>query len=216
MLTYAVIPTRDREDMLADCIWSLRDQVDKIILINTRLDGKSVWSIDPKIIEIWDTVPNISRWWNYGIDLAYEQSGFEREWNVLVVNDDIIAPPNLVQSLSTAMRQTTAVLASPNMSNGEYYFHGPDAPMQIDTRVTGYAFMLRGEADMRVDEDLEWWWSDTDLEMRARNNGGVVLVPGCRVVHRDPNGYTERDPYFNRQAGLDRETFIGKWGSAPW
>lgn len=203
--------------MLKQCIDSLRHQVAKIILINTRPDGEPVWPLtDGQVIQLRDSVPNISRWWNLGIEEAYEESGFASEWNVLVVNDDVIAPPNLVSTLNDAMRQTTAVLASPNMSDNRYYFLDSTSWMEPVSRVTGYAFMLRGEADMRIDESLAWWWSDTDLDMRARQNGGAVSVPGCRVEHLDPNGYTERDPFLGEQAGRDRETFISKWGSAPW
>lgn len=203
--------------MLANCITSLRGQVAKIIVINTRPDGDSVGYKAEDVIEVWDSkTPNISRWWNTGIELAYQEAEQESEWNVLVVNDDVIVPSNLVDALSASMRQTTAVLASPNMYDNQPYFHGSDSHMAMNTRLTGYTFMLRGESDLRIDETLAWWWSDTDLEMRARQEGGVVLVPGCSVTHLDPNGYTDRDPYLSAQAGRDRETFIRKWGSAPW
>lgn len=222
MKTYAVIPTKDREEMLSTCIQSLRRQVEKIVVVNTNPEGEQVWwEEDEQVIEVPCYVsptnpPNISYWWNLGMDCADVLAAYEDEWNVLVVNDDIIAPENLVAQLSNVMRATTAVLASPDMNGNRYMFHDENSPMTIENRVTGYAWMLRGEHGMRIDEDLKWWWSDTDLEMRARREGGVVLVPGCQVRHLDPNGYTERVPELSRQAGLDRETYIRKWGSAPW
>lgn len=207
--------------MLANCIESLRGQVEKVVVVNTSPKGGQVWWGDEFVVEIPCYVsptnpPNISYWWNLGMDCADVLAEGANEWNVLVVNDDIIAPTNLAQQLSDVMRASSAVLASPDMHGHRYLFQDENSPMAIDTRLTGFAWMLRGERGIRVDESLKWWWSDTDLEMRARREGGVVLVPGCQVQHLDPNGYTERVPELSYQAGLDRETYIGKWGPAPW
>lgn len=207
--------------MLARCIESLRPQVERIVVVNTRPDGERVWPEEEQVIEIPCFVsesnpPNISYWWNLGMDIAQVLAEEGGEWNVLIVNDDVVAPANLVERLSTEMRSTSAVLASPNMYDDTLQFHGPESPMELRYRITGYAFMLRAETGIRIDETMAWWWSDTDLEMRARREGGAVLVPGCVVTHLDPNGFTERDPVLNRQAGIDRETFVRKWGSAPW
>ena len=54
--------------------------------------------------------PNISRLWNLGIDQAArvaQVKGWDA-WNVLVVNDDIVACDLLAETLSAAMRATTA------------------------------------------------------------------------------------------------------------
>lgn len=208
--------------MLSGCIESLRSQVDKIAVINTRPDGQRVWSEnDEQVVEVPCYVsptnpPNISYWWNLGIDVV-EAFVTDHQWNILVVNDDVIAPPHLVERLNLEMRNTTAVLASPHMYRpSRYYFHDETSPMTLMNRIAGYTFMLRGEHGIRVDESMAWWWSDTDLEMRARREGGVVIVPNCQVKHLDPNGFTQRDPNLGRQALIDRDTFIRKWGNAPW
>lgn len=219
--TFAVIPTKDRTAMLRTCIESLRDQVEKIVIINTHPEGVQAWPEEDKVVEIpcyvsEDNPPNISYWWNLGMDCVDVLAEDLDEWNILVVNDDLIAFSGLVEKLSTAMRDTTAVLASPNQSGESLIFQGEDSLMDYDTRLTGYIYMLRGERHIRIDESLKWWWSDTDLDYRARKLGGAVKVPHCPVVHLDPNGYTTRDPYLNRQTLLDRETFIQKWGLAPW
>jgi hypothetical protein len=80
----------------------------------------------------------------------------------------------------------------------------------------GYAFALRGSAGLFADEDLCWWWGDSDLDWRARGAGGVTSVHVPGLVHHDPNGYTNRCVELSTQAGRDRETFRAKHGFLPW
>jgi GT2 family glycosyltransferase len=217
----AVIPARDRHDLLADCIDSVIDQVDTVIIIDNlsnppidvgRWYGKVVRrpsSIDP---------PNISVLWNMGIDLADTGAtlrGAER-WDIAVLNSDVVVPAGWVETLSTAMRSTTAVLAYPDQHGGrEELLHTRAEPIDLRQRITGYAYMLRGEAGLRLDESMAWWYSDDDLDWRAREQGGALLVPGIPVEHRAPNVSTQERPELQEQADRNRQTFITKWGKAP-
>jgi GT2 family glycosyltransferase len=226
---YAVVPTRDRLDLLASCVDSLlaTSQVCRVVIVDNgsaepvdaaRWDGRAVvitWPQEP---------PNISRLWNAGLDwvaadVRHMQQrgglGWE-EWDVLVVNDDVVCPPELVETLSRAMRSTSAVLAFPDQCGGQQQIlHAQAAPVDLTQRITGYAYMLRGETGLRLDEDMAWWYSDDDLDWRARLAGGSLLVPGIPVEHRAPNEQTNARPELLAQAGRDRETFIAKWGRAP-
>ncbi len=227
---YAVIPTRDRHDMLADCINSVIDQVDAVYIIDNgsqppidpdqwapRVDGtprvmSAVVELDP---------PNISRLWNLGLQLA-EQAHAYAGWNrwepldIVVLNSDVVVPPGWVGALSAAMRSTRAVLAYPDQCGGQQQIlHTEAEPVDLRQRITGYAYMLRGEAGLRLDEQLAWWYSDDDLDWHARQAGGALLVPGIPVQHRDPNGSTDARPELQEQAGRDRATFVTKWGRAP-
>lgn len=228
---YAVIPTRDRHEMLADCIRSVVDQVDAVYVVDNGSDppfDPDVWPTRgggaPKVFcaRVPMDPPNISRLWNIGLHLALlaNQHAGGHPWepyDVLVLNDDVVCPPTLVATLGTAMRDTRAVMAFPDQHGGrEQVLHTVAGPVDLRQRITGYAFMLRGEGLLRADEDLAWWYGDDDLDWQAREAGGALLVPGVPVEHRDPNGSTDARPELQEQAARDRETFRRKWNRTPW
>jgi hypothetical protein len=214
--TWAVIPSAGR-DLLQDCIASLVGQVDGIVIVaNGELRGRR--TAGTVTVDDTGTGRNISRWWNLGIDHVERRmilDGVGR-WNTLVVNDDVVAPPNLAGALAHTMRNTTAVLAYPNQHDGFGTVWTRAEPVNLFHRITGYAYMLRGEIRLRLDESMAWWYSDDSLDWEAREAGGAALVPGCAVEHRRPNGYMHVHPELGAQAGRDRQTFQTKWGRTPW
>lgn len=213
----AIIPTRDRHDLLADCINSVVDQVDRVIVV----DNQSEPPIDPDpwhgkvgVLYVALDPPNISRLWNIGLECAAQAHAGELD--AIVLNSDVVVPPGWVEALSTAMRSTTAVLAYPDQCGGQQQaMHVRAEPVPLSQRITGYAFLLRGESGLRFDESMAWWYSDDDLDWNARGRGGALLVPGIPVEHRAPNVSTQERPELAEQAGRDRQTFITKWGKAP-
>lgn len=218
----AVIPARNRHDLLADCINSVVDQVDSVLVV----DNLSTPPIDPEpwhgkvgAVSVPIDPPNISTLWNVGISLADAQAhrvGAAR-WDIAVLNSDTVIPTGWMGHLSTAMRSTTAVLAYPDQHGGtQQILHTRAAPIDLRQRITGYAYMLRGEAGLRLDESMVWWASDDDIDWRAREQGGALLVPGLAVEHRCPNVSTNERPELQAQAGRDMETFEKKWGKRPW
>jgi GT2 family glycosyltransferase len=218
----AVIPARDRHDMLADCISSLTEQVDAVFVIDNMSDppiDPEPWHGQVAVIGVPIDPPNISQLWNIGIALA--DSAAHRigatAWDIAVLNSDVIVPAGWVDALSTAMRSTPAVLAYPDQHGGrQQILHTKAVPVDLRTRITGFAYLLRGEHGLRLDESMAWWYSDDDLDWRARDQGGALLVPGCPVEHRAPNASTQERPELVEQAGRDRETFARKWGTTPW
>lgn len=216
----AVIPARDRHDMLADCIRSVIDQVDRVIVVD-NLSSPPI-DVEPwhgKVRCVWAPLdpPNISTLWNIGITLADAARGDVAQWDIAVLNSDVTVPAGWIDSLSTAMRSTTAVLAYPDQHGGrQQILHTKAGPVDLRTRITGYAYMLRGEAGLRLDESMAWWYSDDTLDWEARERGGALLVPGIPVEHRCPNISTNERPELQAQAGRDRATFEAKWGRTPW
>jgi GT2 family glycosyltransferase len=217
----AVIPTRDRHDMLADCINSVVDQVDLV----TVIDNLSSPPIDPEawhgkvgVVAIPIDPPNISTLWNVGLALADAQAHQHEadRWDIAVLNSDVTVPPGWIDGLSKAMRSGPAVLAYPDQHGGRrQILHTKAEPVDLRTRITGYAYLLRGEAGLRLDESMAWWYSDDSLDWEAREKGGALLVPGLAVEHRCPNGSMYERPELQQQAARDRETFRAKWGSTP-
>ena len=228
--TYAVVPSAGRE-CLDGCLASLLDQVDTLFLIRTEEFGLP--DIDtPKLSFITDTTQpkNISRWWNLGITAAasYAKAFRQSEWNVLIVNDDIIACPQLVSALDSGMRggdmtyddpRGTArpVLAYPDNypPYGRTSFHGTPGQVDLSTRISGWCFMLRGEVNLLADEQFQWHYGDDDLDWRCREQGGAVMVPGCPVEHLHPNELTAASPELSARTHADRQLFLAKWSALP-
>lgn len=213
----AVVPTRDRHAMLAECIDSVAGQVNAVIVLDNRsnppIDGCR-WP-NVSVFRDPEDPPNISRLWNWGLDAAAYVLAAAR-WDVVVLNSDVVVPAGWVDALSSAMRATTAVLAYPDQFGGtRQILHTTAGPVDLRQRITGYAYMLRGEAGLRADESMVWHYSDDDLDWTARERGGALLVPGIPVEHRDPDGSIRDRPALAEQAVRDRETFIAKWGRVP-
>lgn len=163
----------------------------------------------------WNGEPvNLSKIWNMGLDWAEALSHGE-EFVVAIFNDDLTLPPGTVQAMAWAIEHNDAAAAF--ITHGRQPFRTlAGDPLHLGNRMCGFAFALLGSKKLRADEELLWWWGDTDLDLRARAAGGVVAVPMSGLQHHDPNGYTNRNPELTAQAGRDRETFRRKWGYLPW
>jgi molybdopterin-guanine dinucleotide biosynthesis protein A len=218
-LAFAVVPSNGRP-VLDECLAAIGDQVDTVILIgNNWQRDRGVGSSGAFVSNDYDDGDqNISRWWNRGLAKAERLARFRgaSEWDVAVINDDAILPRGWVETLSSRMRATSAVCAYPDQAGGQLeVLHTVAEPVPLSQRIAGYAFMLRGEAGLRADESLVWWYGDDSLDWEARENGGALLVPGIPVEHRAPDVQTNASPVLTAQAGRDRQTFINRWGKAP-
>jgi GT2 family glycosyltransferase len=216
----ALIPTRNRPGDLADCVKAIGSQVDKVIVVDNRSDppvrpedhGDNVW-----VLYCPDDPPNISRLWNAGLQVAASYTNGEPH-SVAVLNDDCVVPAGWFEAVDCAMRGFGAVAGSsdPHGQLGELLIHHQPGPVDLRWRLCGYAFVLAGEVGLRADESLAWFYGDDDLDWRARQAGGVVIVPGFPVEHRWPNAQTNARPELVAQTGRDRARFAAKWGRTPW
>lgn len=215
--TWAVVPSNGRS-YLRGCLDALAPQVDGIVIVANGSDPMPFEEIclPAIVISDLDSDMNISRWWNMGIDVVSGMMAQDGQWNVLVVNDDVVVPHDFVSVLSSAMRSNTAAIAFPNQHDGHRSLWREPGPVNLFWRITGYCFMMRGELGLRLDESMAWWASDDDLDWRARTQGGSYLVPGCPVQHHAPNGTFLDHPELHEQAARDMETFERKWDRRPW
>lgn len=215
MNLWAVIPSRDRPVMLANLIDQLRNDNVNVVVIDTGY-SPSFSTKRNGVTWIRDDAdpPNISRWWNLGIDYVKTMEGLQ-EHVVTILNDDLVIPPKFVQSLAMAIVGFGAAAAYPDQHGfGRNKVHTKAGPISLYQRMTGYAFALRGSANLTADETLQWWYGDDDLDWRAREMGGSVLVGGVSVQHLSPNASTVGK--LMEQAGRDRHTFFSKWHQLPW
>jgi glycosyltransferase involved in cell wall biosynthesis len=223
----AVISAHNRQELLTDCIVSLAPQCDRIIVVDNASDPplivhRQLHRNHVLIVPDPQQPPNLSALWNRGLNIAHEVACYtlnrdDPTYDVAVFGDDVLVSTGWWDRVSTAMRETTAVMGA---THGIAPIWQPLMKTEPDgdivNRVPGWAWMLRGEAGLRLDERFKWWFGDTDLDWRARQAGGMVIAPGEIAVNRQPNLFTNARPELGAQAGLDRYTFIDKWGWTPW
>jgi hypothetical protein len=214
---WAVIPTRDRRDLLEAQLVRLLDAGIEPVVVDT---GENLWLADLPVV--WLPVPtpplNISRWWNIGLQAAdVNEAG---PYEVAVLNDDVAIGGDTLLRIAEVMREQACAAAFPDVHHalpaGQVRVKTHAAPSNLFHRMTGFCFVLAGELGLRADENLHWWYGDDDLEWQAADQGGVVCVGGTSVAHLDPNGWARTNPELHVQAGQDRLAFEAKWGRAPW
>lgn len=219
---FAIVLTHNRPEMLARCVTAIAAQVGMVLVVDNASDppattptevGNAVLIHDP------GQPPNLARLWNRGLDAIthwVDVAGAAR-WDVALLCDDAITPAGWVDAVSATMRRSAAAAGC------THAIHPVGTPLvktapdgDLPNRMTGWAFVLRGEAGLRADESMAWWWCDTDLDWQARHAGGMVIAPGPVVPNERPNDYTYSVPGLAERAGRDRQAFAAKWGSAPW
>ena len=216
--TYAIIPTNGR-DCFEDCLKSVMPQVDRVIVIE---GGPEAAYLEPMPFG-WDFSVirepelNISKWWNLGLSLIADRAAefHYPKWNVAILNDDVILPPDWVKVVSTHMREMKAAAASSGNPSPVRALHTQPGPVDLSTRLQGFAFILAGEMGVRANETLKWYFSDDHVDWLSRQKGGVLSIPGYHVEHRYPNGQVTAEIHV--QIAEDAKTFAAYWnGLRPW
>lgn len=223
-MRFAVIPSRGRP-CLVDSVNAIKDQVDHVIvLINHRDEGAGELQLDGEnvdvIVDADESPVNLSALWNIGLDEAASiaTSGLlgitAQSWNVAVLNDDAIVPPGWMERVCTEMRNRGCAAASTATGIPAPLVHRQAGPVNLFLRLSGWAFVLRGESGLRADETFQYWYGDDDLGWRAADAGGVLILPGGSVPNLYPNGQVT--PELQEQISRDRIAFGQKWGKFPW
>ena len=209
-MIYAVLPS-DGRAFLDGCVDALLPEVDHLLLVRNGWFDRFDQARNPKIT-ILDCFSGrqlpIHEWWNCGIDYARGHSRGEHH-DVLVCNDDSLAPPGVARRMSERMRRTTAVMASGPHPGSPHRGLQQGRPRDAHVlNVSGWFFMLRGETGLRADTRFGWWYGDTDLEWRARMSGGVLLLDDCVVPNLKPDGHTA---IMAETCARDAQLFAEKW-----
>ena len=218
---WTVVLTHNRHEELLNLLTDLSADipVDHMVVVD-HASEPPIKTAGENIRVIRDEGPaNISRLWNIGLD-AVDDRAWSEDYHVAVLNDDLRVPKGTLPALSAALVKHKATIAFPDQHHtlrlGRVAVARTRGPYNLFYRMAGYCWMLNGASGLRLDEDLVFWYGDDDLEWRAAERGGVVRVGGVSVDHLDPSGSVNRSPELARQTGLDRDTFIGKWGEPPW
>lgn len=221
---YAVIPTHNRPSELLRLVTSLDGSCDTIFIVDNAssppvADECEYWPapLHSEVVVLRDEEqpPNLARLWNVALDRIALRELNSQAWDVAIFNDDADVPRGWYDYVSRAMRTLGTAGAS-----GDPYGHVRTALIKtrpdndLMTRMCPWAFVMRGELGLRADEDLRWWWQDTDMDWRLRRAGGVVIMPGYVVPNTGANSTTHGA--LAEQAGRDRRAFAAKWGYNPW
>jgi hypothetical protein len=215
---FAVVPTHNRPDRLLSLVTSLNTQADTIIVLDNAsdppVDHAALQAAADKtsvsVLSDPEQPPNLSRFWNVLFDWCAEASTDLERWDVAVFNDDAQVPAGWYDTVSTALRgHETAVVAH----TGTVALHREDVVTTVDyerhRRMCPWAFVVKGEAGLRSDESMRWWYFDDDFNRRAALAGGVLAVPGPLVVNS--LAVQSTTGVLAEQADRDRATFEKKW-----
>lgn len=215
-LRFGVIPTNGRASVL-DAVDSLLPQVHGIAVVEA---GHEVTHHEypAGVTVLRDQGPdlNISRWWNLGIDWAAEQAKLQGDpnWDVVVMNDDVILPMTWVCYVADDMRALDCAAACSGGSGNQISIQRSPGPVNVFMRLQGYAFVIAGESGIRAEETMRWYFSDDWVDWVARSKGGMVMFPGCEVTHRTPNGQMTGE--LHQAVAEDAAKFKEHWGMMPW
>jgi hypothetical protein len=218
---FAVVPTHNRPDRLLSLVTSLNTQADTIIVLDNAsdppVDHAALQAAADKtsvsVLSDPEQPPNLSRFWNVLFDWCAEASTDLERWDVAVFNDDAQVPAGWYDTVSTALRgHETAVVAH----TGTVALHREDVVTTVDyerhRRMCPWAFVVKGEAGLRSDESMRWWYFDDDFNRRAALAGGVLAVPGPLVVNS--LAVQSTTGVLAEQAERDRVTFEKKWAES--
>ena len=211
----ALILTHNRQDLVLDAVAAIRPQVDTVLVIDNASNPPVIVPDGVELAAIPDQPPNLSRLWNFGLDYFTGLFG-EQPWDAAFLCDDTVAPAGWFDVVTEAMRTTGATIGCTNpwgSAQAPVVKRTPDR--DIAGRMIGWAFVLDGTSGLRADENMTFWYLDTDLDFQARLHGGFVMVGGYPVPNVHPGGYTATGLY-NQQIDQDRIAFAAKWGSLPW
>jgi hypothetical protein len=163
--------------------------------------------------------PNISRWWNEGLDICTQvmdmtEGDTPGRYDVAILNDDVIVPPGWFDTVSDGMRMYECAAACSGAPNSSPVLLQRPGPVPLHTRLQGFAFILAGEKGIRANEELRWYFSDDYIDWRARELGGMVMVPGHNVNHLYPNEQMTGE--LHQFSAEDAAKFKEIWGVMPW
>jgi hypothetical protein len=164
-----------------------------------------------------EPVYNMPRWWNKGLDYVHEQNR-GKNYEVFIFGSDTMAEHSVVIRLAEVLREQDVAATCPDRygvipAGGVVFEDRLERIRDMRYRMTGYAFVLRGELELRADPKFRSWYIDDDLEWQARERGGTAMVGGLRVGH--PLAGSPLSPMLQQWAREDREKFKAKWGDYP-
>lgn len=228
MNRFAVILTHNRPELLRETWCAIGPQVDMVTIIDNaseppvRFQDFHAPEWATAVVRVPDQPPNLSRMWNLGIRMAlslWESNASRLQPYVAVLCDDAPPPPGWFAAVTAAMTETGSVVGASAPAMFSFGAGPPRVKRTPDSslaeRMPGWAWIVDPISPVRADEQLEWWWGDTDLDWQARAAGGMVLIGTHPVPNERPNEFSGRPEQAMQIAG-DSQRFVDKHGYRPW
>ena len=183
---YITIPTRYGRDTVIPLLETCT-QVATTIVVHTEPDLP--------IFDGTQTVDDsesksIQHWWNAGLDQCHGPT--------LVLNDDIIATPENLNTLFEALQTADIVYLA-----GHRVGHR--------TPLTGWCYGLHPDR-IRPDEDFGWWAGDDDLYLRAVRDGFTVHAVDIPEIRHARSGVAFESDTHAAMALKDMDLLRERWG----
>lgn len=217
---FVIVPTNGRA-CLKDCLQAIAPQVDSTIVVYTVPWKEGEVRPHPNFgVALRDVgTPNISRWWNQGLEICTQVMRMSEgdppgRYDVAIINDDVIVPEGWFDAVSDGLRMYDCAAACSGGPNTSPIVHRAPGPVPLHTRLQGFAFILAGEKNLRANEEMRWYFSDDYIDWRARELGGMVMVPGREVQHLHPNEQMTGE--LHQFSAEDAAKFKEIWGVMPW
>lgn len=218
---FALILAHNRHEELNDTLRDILPQVDMVLVFDNASEPpihdyipKSLPKDKYWVVRDSTQPPNLARFWNICLDQIHMLAS--EPYFVAVLTDDVRIPEGWFDAVTEAMDKFGAAAGCSTPWENRYsepiLKTAPDN--DIMNRMFGPAYILRGESGIRANENLHWWWNDTDMDWKARGAGGMVVIPTHTVTNLFPNASTVG--VLAERAGIDRQEFAAFWGSNPW
>jgi len=212
---FAVVLTHNRPALLWECVESVSPQVDHVIIVDNASDppvSNDEWPANVTVVHDPLQPPNLAYLWNSALNRIQGQRPGDM-WDVALLCDDVLMPSDWFGRVSGALRAHPTAAAASTHSYApitepyllSHLSNGAD-------RMCPWCFMLPGERGLRADESMKWWYTDTHVDMLARQSGGTLIVPGAIATNERIGEYTNSKPELAEQAGRDGDTFQSIWG----
>lgn len=226
MKAYAVVLTHNRQQMAVNLLGQLvSDGIQTFVLDHNSIPTfRSVLGFDHlpgvyvrRVTDYLDQDFNISALWNIGLDWVRRNHAHSaaraEDYCVTVFNDDASISPHFCRVMAEIMETHDVDVVS---SGSNHIDKSGPRPISLGLRPQGWAWTVRGSSEIRVDESMKIWYSDDDLWQQALSGRGYALTSSANADNRDADGNFVRNPWWQEQAGRDRETFKNKWGYYSW
>lgn len=188
---------------------------DRVVVVANGVDPPTTEDFPEATVITYPTLEYcMPHWWNLGLE--YITARETENYEVFVFNADTFAKGSDVLILAKALRDYDLAATGPDQTGlvtSDIYIETRLTPQDIRFRLPGYAFVLRGELELRADPKFRHWYIDDDIEWQARSHGGTGLVKGVRVQH--PIEGNTLTPMLVEFAHEDLERFKDKWGTYP-
>jgi len=214
----AVIPTRFDIPSLPALINNIVEDVKDIYILDNGLNGLRRIELYrfPKVTILPCNDKSIYQMWNFGMDTTIKTCG--KESYTAILNDDISFLPDTLKIMAGFLDSYSNLVAvSP-----DYNRRLADGIGKLELEfcestfghggIAGFAFMIKNECGIRIDETFKWWYGDDDLVKQILKTGNKIgKIKNLPLEHNQGSSFIKRKDELNQYIISDRLYFNSKY-----